>query len=324
MYKKILPLFVAVILICNFSFAKIWRVNNTNGIIADFTTAQAAHDAAAAGDTIHLEPSITSYGSLTTTKKLTWISTGNFLSAHPNLQYSSTPGTVDYVSINTGSDNSVFSCNVQYLQCYAPNVTFLRCFVSSNYLYISSGANNCAILDCYINGYIQVSGSTNTIINNNIVAGSINVDAASSAVIVNNVMNTLAVAGSSISNSQFQNNIIVQASSGPYTFINSNINNNISNDASLPAGNGNQNNIDMSTVFVNYQGTTDGDFLLKTGGSNPAIGKGFGGIDMGAFSGSTAFVLGLQPAIPAIYQVNAPAAPTGNTMNVTFSTKSNN
>ena len=323
MYKQILLLFGAATLICNISFAKIWRVNNTNGIIADFTTAQAAHDAAATGDTIHLEPSVTSYGSLITTKKLTWISTGNFLTSHPGLQYSSTPGSIDAVTINTGSENSVFSCNVQYIQCYAPNVTFLRCFIASNYLYIFAGANNCAILDCYIYGYIGVSGSTNTIINNNIVASTISVDATSSAVIVNNVMNIILGGGSSISNSQFQNNIIDQASA-PYTFINSNINNNITNDASLPAGNANQNNIDMSTVFVNYQGTTDGDFLLKTGGGNPAIGTGFGGIDMGAFSGTTAFVLGLQPAIPAIYQVNAPAAPSGNTMNVTFSTKSNN
>ncbi len=323
MQTKFFLLSLIATLICNISFAKIWRVNNTSGIIADFTTAQAAHDAAAAGDTIHLEPSLTSYGSLTTTKKLTWISTGNFLTSHPNLQYSNTPGTVDYVTINTGSDNSVFSCNAQYFQCFAPNVTFLRCFITSNFIYITSAANNCAILDCYINGSIIVQGSTNTIINNNIIAYDITVDATSSAVIVNNVMNTVSSAGSSISNSQFQNNIIDQASS-PYTFTNSNINNNITNDASLPAGNGNQNNVNMSPVFVNYQGTTDGDFVLKTGGGNPAIGTGFGGIDMGAFSGTTAFVLGLQPAIPAIYQINAPASPAGNTMNVTFSTKSNN
>ncbi len=72
---------------------------------------------------------------------------------------------------------------------------------------------------------------------------------------------------------------------------------------------------------------TNNRFFYKpdpTSGGNPATGTGFGGIDMGAFSGTTAFVLGLQPAIPAIYQINAPAAPSGNTMTVTFSTKSNN
>ncbi|MEO8111695.1 MAG: hypothetical protein ABI594_16735 [Ginsengibacter sp.] len=323
MQRKFFLLSLIATLICNVSFAKIWRVNNTAGIVADFTTAQAAHDAAATGDTIHLEPSVTSYGILTTTKKLTWISTGNFLASHLGLQYSSTPGTMDGVTANPGSDNSVFSCNAQYFQCYAPNVTFLRCFVATNYIYILAPANNCAIIDCYINGYIYVQGSTNTIINNNIITFDISLDATSSAVIVNNVMNTLGGGGSSISNSQFQNNIIDQSTS-PYIFINSNINNNIANNASLPAGNGNQNNVDMNTVFVNYQGTTDGDFVLKAGGGNPAIGTGFGGIDMGAFSGTTAFVLGLQPAIPAIYQINAPAAPAGNTMTVTFSTKSNN
>jgi hypothetical protein len=49
---------------------KTWRVNNNPGISADFTTAQVAHDAASAGDTIHLEPSLTNYGGLNITKKL--------------------------------------------------------------------------------------------------------------------------------------------------------------------------------------------------------------------------------------------------------------
>lgn len=54
-----------IIMTANISFAKIWRVNNT-GVPADFTTAQLANDNAsvANGDTIHIEPSGTSYGSL--------------------------------------------------------------------------------------------------------------------------------------------------------------------------------------------------------------------------------------------------------------------
>ena len=52
------------------SQAKIWRVNNNTGVVADFATVQAAHNAAASGDTIHLEGSATSYGQLSCTKKL--------------------------------------------------------------------------------------------------------------------------------------------------------------------------------------------------------------------------------------------------------------
>lgn len=88
--KRIVLLSVAATLNCGISFAKIWRVNNNTGVTADFTTAQAANDAAAvlSGDTIHLEPSTASYGGLTCSKRLTWISTGAFLNLYPNEQYS--------------------------------------------------------------------------------------------------------------------------------------------------------------------------------------------------------------------------------------------
>ena len=51
--------------------AKIWRVNNT-GVPADFTTAQAAINSVSVvnGDTIHLEASGASYGSMNITKQL--------------------------------------------------------------------------------------------------------------------------------------------------------------------------------------------------------------------------------------------------------------
>jgi hypothetical protein len=68
--KKIimLTLCFAALTVFN-SSAKIWRVNSA-GLPADFTTIQAAHDAAnvLAGDTLHIEPSTVSYGALVSTK----------------------------------------------------------------------------------------------------------------------------------------------------------------------------------------------------------------------------------------------------------------
>ena len=55
--KKLNTLIAIFILITTIVNAKIWRVNNNSGVIADYTTVQAAHNAASAGDTIHLEPS---------------------------------------------------------------------------------------------------------------------------------------------------------------------------------------------------------------------------------------------------------------------------
>jgi hypothetical protein len=92
----------------------------------------------------------------------------------------------------------------------------------------------------------------------------------------------------------------------------------------LPVGNGNVLNINMASVFVNpgaLGSSSDKDFKLKPG--SPAIGAGQGGTDMGAFGGSTPFVLGLQPAIPAITAITSPAAANASSINVTFSSKSN-
>jgi hypothetical protein len=80
----------------------------------------------------------------------------------------------------------------------------------------------------------------------------------------------------------------------------------------------------MTTVFVNPSGNDDASFVLQTAGANPAVGTGAAGVDCGAYGGNTPFKRGLQAAIPAIYKLSAPAAPVGNTMNVVFSTKSNN
>src|SRR5215217_1034910 len=68
------------------SYAKIWRLNNNTGITADFTNIQAAHDGAGSGDTLHVEGSPTSYGSLTWNKKLVIIGPGYFLDQNADLQ----------------------------------------------------------------------------------------------------------------------------------------------------------------------------------------------------------------------------------------------
>ena len=81
--------FAALACACLFSnnvFAKIWRVNNNAGINANFTTLQAAHDGAASGDTLYVEGSSQTYGSLTCSKKLCIIGPGYYLNENPGNQ----------------------------------------------------------------------------------------------------------------------------------------------------------------------------------------------------------------------------------------------
>jgi hypothetical protein len=308
-----------------FASAKIWRVNNVPGVNADFTTIQAAHDALQVlnGDTIHLEPSITNYGALTMTKRLTLISIGDFLGVNPGNQYSLVTGTISSISINNVSaSNSVFHCNVSSSVniTNANNLRFERCRIQ-NQVSFNQSSNN-VVLSNFIYA-LTYTNSNNNIISNNIIEFYLDVNSTASATIINNVLfSNQPATGRQMNNSTLQNNIVNKA--GGFTFTNCITENNLASNAAWPAGNGNQNNVNMASVFVNQNGQDDASFVLQTAIANPAVGAGQAGVDCGAYGGTTPFKRGLQAAVPAIYKISAPVAPTGNTMNVIFSTKSNN
>ncbi len=319
-------LIVFTALICSgfTSFAKIWRVNNMMGVTADFTTAQAAHDAASSGDTIHLEPSVNSYGSVSCSKPLVWLSIGSFLTDNPGNQFSTTTGKMDYIYFQDGSAGSVVSIFVNSITIRTSNITVNRCHIQST-VDISWNPSNIVITQSFIGYYCSIN-ATNVIFSNNIVGYSVSMNGYNcSAIITNNVFNYVnrnewyhGVAN--IYNAVFQNNISIKG--GTYDFYNSLPTYNMCPDASFPSGNNNIQNTNMAGVFVNSTGSIDKDFQLKTG--SPAVGSGYGGIDMGAFGGSTPYKLALQPAIPAITNMSTPSSTGGNTIQVTFSAKSNN
>jgi hypothetical protein len=323
--KRFTLLFAALVF-GQIAFGKIWRVNNVPGVSADFTAIQTAHDNANVqpGDTIHLEPSITNYGSLIMTKRLTIISVGNFLGANPGNQYVLVPGTMGSLTINNVSaSNAVFHCNLNggVSVTNANNLRFERCRIESSVTFNQSSNN--IVLNCFLNVLILSNGNNN-IISSNIIESYTDVNSTTSnTTLINNVFySNQALTGRPMHNATLQNNIINK--NGSFVFTNCVVENNIASNASLPAGSGNQNTVNMANVFVNPNGTDDVSFVLQTANPNPAAGTGKEGVDCGAFGGSNPFKRGLQPAIPAIYKLSAPVAPTGNTMNVIFSTKSNN
>lgn len=304
-------------------YAKIWRVNNTGVVTADFTTAQAAHDGAIAGDTIHFEPSSTSYGNLTITKQLVLISLGEFLGVNPGVQYSAISGTLGTVTVSAAGSVLMINTGTLTISSGTSNVVLLRCKSSSINL---SNADNTIIQNCFINTDLNIlSGSSTVVVRNNIIGGRILMDNSSSSELSSNVIT--AITGTSAPlfyNSTIQNNILNKASAININSSNNTYLNNIAAQNILPAGNGNQNSVDMATVFVNPNGTVDNVFTLQTSVANPAQGAGVGGIDCGAFGGSFPFRLGLIPPIPSIYSVQVPATPIQTTMDVTVSTRSNN
>ncbi len=304
--------------------AKIWRVNNNPGVVADATTAQAAHNMAAAGDTIHLEPSPTNYGDVTCTKPLVWLSIGRSLQANPGLQASTVQATIGEINLGNGSSGSVVSV-ISNNRCLisTDNITIQRSFFSE---FISVSGTLSGIVITQSSFYYMTLGSAqNAVVSNNISRAGLYNSTSGSAVIINNVLCTQSrpeqIFGSAnIYNSVFQSNIIVKG--GTHNFFNSQATYNTTLDAvNLPAGNNNVFSANMADIFVNPNGTIENDFMLKNG--SPAIGTGFGGIDRGAFGGSTPFVLAYQPAIPAITALSSPGASGVNSINVTFSAKSN-
>ena len=267
------------------------RVNN-NGITGTniYATVQLAHDAAAAGDIIQLEPSTVSYGNLNCTKQLSFVGPGYFLSLNqpPALQASVIPASVDQVIFNTSSGGSSMTGLTINSNVYlgASNLTFVRNSMPGSSLYVNytTTASNLLIRQNYLNNisYNTGAATNNVLITNNIIL--------------------------STANTTWRYNQLTQ---GTLPTVGSQSNNTA--------------NVPQATVFVLSPGSTQFDawYKLKTG-ANPATGGGEGGIDIGAFGSATGYAYRLSgiPAIPAIYQLSQSV--TGNTLNVNLSTRSNN
>lgn len=300
------------------TFATKWRVNNS-GVPADFTTIQAAHDATAvlAGDTIYIESSSVSYGTMYSSKKLIVIGPGFFLGENDSTQANVAPAMIESCTLSGGSGGSVYM-GVSFIDAMfinASNILLKR--VSASPVFIGNDASNIMITGSYINSLYVYDGSNNIIITNNIFTStqpysySINMGANTSGTITNNVFQT----NQYIYNCIYRNNISTGLGS-PYNAFNAyncTWEYNIGAQGQYPSGSGNQQNVDMLTVFL-LTGSSDGRWRLKAG--SPAIGAGFLGVDCGPFGGGTPYVLSGMPNIPAIWLLDV------NGLNVTVKAKS--
>jgi len=335
--KKNLFLLMLPLLACQLSFAKIWRVNNT-GVPADFTTAQAANDNASvtAGDTIHFEPSGTSYGDLGLTKRLVIIGNGYFLGSqvtgsNPDLQANPATSSIASLLVYAGGSNSVIM-GMTFSNVYigyataVNNLLFRRNRVLNFITLYNGGSTNVQVMQCFVDGYIngQSASHTNVMLANNIVGQGISFDSDDNGTCQNNIIHATGLAyGSGFYNFTLRSNILVAGSIS--TLTNCVVENNISYGTQFGNTNGNQQNIDMSTVFVGYptQGTNsfDGRFVAKNPG--PAIGTGFGSVDCGAYGNTPAYVKSGIPNVPSIYKLSVPPIVTNNNLGVIISTKIN-
>ncbi|WP_276480239.1 hypothetical protein [Paraflavitalea pollutisoli] len=338
---KYLSLFLLATSISISTQAKIWRVNNTPGVIADFSNFETAVNTAAANDTIYLESSALSYGgSPHLTKKLTIIGPGYHLDpsdgGNAGLQVTTQDAylsaTLQVDPSGTGSKIMGFVCASVYLNGTS-NITFERMRVGSVIYFHTSESTNITFRKCYFNasGFLnEYSGGTvnGLTFENNIAAGYVSLTElkGSSNIIRNN--NFTSGSGSTFVNAYFVNNII--SGNAATSLTNCTIKNNIFRYAQTLPGTatGNKVSQNMDDVFINT-GSTDGKYKLKAGSPASGAGLSANGVnnpDCGAFGATDPYVLSGIPNIPTIYSLTAPTSiPSGSaTMNITFSTRNNN
>lgn len=342
--KKILLSTIAFCAIAISAHAALWRVNNTTGVNANYTTVSAAITAATAGDTIYIEPSATNYGSITLDKKLTIIGNGYFKTTglytmNAGLQNTMQSSVVTTVSFAPGSEFStimgleltgevyIYVSNTNVKRCYIAGYIRLNNYQSGSYVNVSN-------IDIRQNVMIQglityqfstnsgAVGITNVNVQNNIISAyyynQVSLPAGVSGFMMNNTF-YCPYYGIDVYNFQINNNILL---GGTFNTNNNVYFNNISNSTQFGTANNNQQNITTAALFNNYgTGDADSSFILKNPG--PGIGTGFGSVDIGPYGGPDPYRKSGIPPVPTIYQLSAPATTTTSTLPVTISTRSN-
>lgn len=312
--KRLILLMITIVFTLT-AQSKVWRVNNIAGINADFNNFTAAQANASASDTLYIEGSTTSYGNITLTKPLVIIGPGYFLTENPQTQANSVCSTFGTITFSTGSTGSIITGLkvTDIIEIKVGDISVIRNYVIAG-IKINSNESfgNILISNNYIEGNVNCTGDSqiyNIIITNNYIdsANSISFGENYSGIISNNVIYT--IYDLDIHNFSIINNIL---RGGPSIPLDNVFFNNIGSSTQFPNNNNNQQNVNMTDVFVGKTGnSTDGQWQLKP--YSPALGAGSDGTDCGIFGGSSPYVLSGLPSIPAIYEITMPT--TGDNLN---------
>ena len=340
--KAIYPfLLAAMFLISQMATATVWRVNNRDGVDADFTTLQDAIDGASDGDTLYLGGSPTSYGAGTFTKELVVFGAGYWLDENDTTQAYQYESKTGRLTFNSGSVGSVVMGLYIYdggsNDRYAVVVNCSQITLSRNHFYANSSASfntqkaigiqlsgnlsDIKISQNWIYAYINYNFSAYAIeitgvlsdseITNNFLRGWNTMNGANTAIMMSTnststdliISNNIMWGSITTYNTIHNNNILI---SGNYNNgANDLTSHNLCSGTQYPNENGNQQNVDMETVFLDHDGYIDNDYFLKAG--SPAINAGVNGHDCGVFgtgTGTEAYILSGMPPIPSVFEVN--------------------
>ncbi|RYD91183.1 MAG: hypothetical protein EOP54_22840 [Sphingobacteriales bacterium] len=352
MKKLFFSTLIAAFILNTFSaHAKIWRINNNAGVLADFSNFDFAANSpnVAAGDTLYFEPSANAYttGNFSLTKRLVIIGPGYFLDptntstpGNAGLQVSTEESEITFFRIGAAASGSKFMgvtlAGAVYIN-NANNISFEKVRFPAG-VYFESGTNDSfSFRKCFFQNGAAISNSGNAIVSkfvceNNIFYGASQVNlpglTGSGNILRNNSM--LNTYGFILTNTYVANNIF--GIGGECNFTNCTIKNNLFQvNQTLPGtATGNQVNVNMANVYIGgTTGSFDSRMRLKAGSPAIAAGLTIGAVvtpDCGAYGATDPYKLSGIPNIPSIYTLTAPISiPSGTaTMNVTFSSRNNN
>lgn len=292
--KKIFLIIAGAMCITSMS-ATTLRVNNTSGSGAQYTSFDAAQEAANDGDVIIFDGSPTSYGKIVVSKKLTLQGPGYFLDVNDPTKEGYSPASFQEVT----------------LQCEGAKVTGL--FIDGS---LNMKANNLVVTRCYVQwiyvckpySYTDDHISNGIIHQNYILAGIIGDHYSASATYMQVTNNIIAGGGNAMfgnmDNSVISRNTAISQEPGVLALTNCVIENNISCNIEYISNKGNTYGNNYS--FGNYEGAKlYGDSYKRTDASIKEVDATLA-LDKGAFSGDDPYVLSGLSTGPILQDVIIP------------------
>lgn len=317
--------YILVVLLSTFSlYATILTVDNKYPSAGQFTTLQAAQDAAIAGDTIYVYPSQTAYSAITLTKKLIIIGNG-FDYSGVNLPNTKLSGNMNFANGSNGSKlisfGGYFTISIDANDIIIQRNQLSKLTVQANHIgsvILQNAISNS--IDFYDGCLIQIYDNNDILFSNNyiynsyaawqegccawrahygndLIANTPNITIS----LINNIFNikssstnwgnTIQINGS---NHTVYNNIFLNSSisADPNKLMY-----NIGYNTNLPPGNNNIIVTDYSTLFVGES--------WHLSSNSPAKGTGKNNADIGIYGDNLPFVDGGFPDIPLIYLLDS-------------------
>jgi len=314
--KRLLHLILAVLAVTGMASAKVITVDNKPGSVAMFTSAQAAVDAAVPGDTILLAGSPTSYGTIRLSKSLNLAGPGWGLEENkvPGINKNAASCAISVGrDVNGSSSGSTFTgLAVEYWLYWDSSAavdghTLDRCRVDGG---VNAFWGRVTITRCVFPTGVELNRSGSKISNSIILSScKLGLGVTADHCVFSNPNVVFGNELSSVSNSLFFGRPTQETFRsnfrGSVTYCMATAE--LDGPTFLPEGGGNINGVPVELACV-WTGSTDGKWQLRT--NSPAKGKGFNGVDIGAFGGALPYVLSGVPSTPRVTRFVVPSTVT--------------